>query len=143
MAHAEHAEHSNNGAVREIWVVTGILTVLTLVELGIGFYMMKVTNESWILALKGSIVILMMVKAFYIVAYFMHLKHELRNLIMTIVVPLALFIWFITAFLYEGNSYKNLRNTYDPYKKEQTTIKVEKKVGEHGEHSAEKHKAVE
>lgn len=143
MAQAGHAEHSNDGAVKEIWKVTGILTVLTLVELGIGFYMMKVTNESWILALKGSIVILMMVKAFYIVAYFMHLKHELRNLIMTIVVPLALFIWFITAFLYEGNSYKNLRNTYDPYKKEQTTIKVEKKAGEHSEHGAEKHKAVE
>lgn len=143
MAQAGHAEHSNDGAVREIWKVTGILTVLTLVELGIGFYMMKVTNESWILALKGSIVILMMVKAFYIVAYFMHLKHELRNLIMTIVVPLALFIWFITAFLYEGNSYKNLRNTYDPYKKAQTTIKVEKKEEAHGEHGSEKHKAVE
>jgi hypothetical protein len=58
-------------------------------------------------------------------------------------VPLALFIWFIIAFLYEGNSYKNLRNTYDPYKKAQTTIKVEKKAEEHGAHGAEKHKAVE
>jgi len=143
MAQAGHAEHSNNGAVKEIWKVTGILTVLTLVELAIGFYMMKVTNASLILALKGSIVILMMVKAFYIVAYFMHLKHELRNMIMTIVVPLALFIWFIAAFLYEGNSYKNLRNTYDPYKKEQTTIKVDKKAEGHGEHSSESHKAVE
>jgi hypothetical protein len=76
-----------------------------------------------------------MAKAFYIVAYFMHLKHEMKNLIMTIVVPLALFIWFIIAFLYDGNSFKNLRNTYDPYFKEQSTIKVEKKA--HG--SADKH----
>jgi cytochrome c oxidase subunit IV len=79
------------------------------------------------LLIKGVIVILMMAKAFYIVAYFMHLKHEIRNLIMTIVVPLALFIWFIIAFLYDGNSFKNLRNTYDPHYKEQSTIKVEKK----------------
>jgi hypothetical protein len=84
------------------------------------------------LAIKGSIVILMMAKAFYIVAYFMHLKHELKNLIMTIVVPLGLFIWFITAFLYDGNSFRNLRNTYDPYFKERSTIKVEKKEEGHG-----------
>ena len=76
---------------------------------------------------RSAIVILMMAKAFYIVAYFMHLKHEFKNLIMTIVVPLALFVWFIAAFLYDGNSFRNLRNTYDPHFKEQSTIKIEKK----------------
>jgi hypothetical protein len=76
---------------------------------------------------------LMMAKAFYIVAYFMHLKHELKNLIMTIVVPLALFIWFIAAFLSDGNSFRNLRNTYNPYFKAQSTIKVEPK--EEGAHA--------
>ncbi len=30
---------------------------------------------------------------------------------MSIAVPALLFIWFIFTFLYEGNSYKNLRNT--------------------------------
>ena len=140
MSEVLHVEHSKDGAVKEIWKVTGILTVLTLVELALGFYMMKLTNHKVILCIKGTIVILMMVKAFYIVGYFMHLKHELKNLIMTVVVPLLLFVWFIIAFLYEGNSYKNLRNTYDPYKKAQTEIKVEKKEEGHG---AEKHKAVE
>ena len=140
MSEVVHAEHSNDSAVKEIWKVTGILSILTIVELALGFYMMRLTDHRVILGIKGTIVILMMVKAFYIVGYFMHLKHELKNLIMTIVVPLLLFVWFIIAFLYEGNSYKNLRNTYDPYKKAQTEIKVEKK----GEgHAAEKHKAVE
>jgi hypothetical protein len=41
-------------------------------------------------------------------------------MIMTIVVPLMLFIWFILAFLGDGNSYKNLRNKYEPYYKEKT-----------------------
>ena len=140
MSEVVHAEHSSDGTVKEIWKVTGILTILTLVELAIGFWMMRIESPGSRLAMKGTIVILMMVKAFYIVGYFMHLKHELKNLIMTIVVPLLLFVWFITAFLYEGNSYKNLRNTYDPYKKAQTQIKVEKKEEGHG---AEKHKAVE
>jgi cytochrome c oxidase subunit IV len=88
--------------------------------------MIGMSNAGLKLAIKGSIVILMMSKAFYIVAYFMHLKHELKNLIMTIVVPLAIFIWFICAFLSDGNSFRNLRNTYDPHFKEQSTIKVEK-----------------
>lgn|SRR5574343_664076 len=132
MSHtAEHHEHAGGGT-KEIIRVTVILTVLTIVELIIGFWMIDIPLSSvgLRLALKGAIVILMMAKAFYIVAYFMHLKHEVKNLIMTIVVPLALFIWFIIAFLYDGNSFKNLRNTYDPYFKEQSTIKVEKK--EHG-----------
>lgn len=127
-----HAEHAGD-TKKEIIKVTVILTVLTIVELVLGFWMIGIPLEdaSLRLAIKGVIVILMMAKAFYIVAYFMHLKHELKNLIMTIVVPLALFIWFITAFLADGNSFRNLRNTYDPYYKERATIKVEKKA-EHG-----------
>ncbi len=56
----------------------------------------------------------------------MHLGDEIRNMIMTIVVPLMLFVWFIAAFLIDGNSYKNLRNQYDPHFKETTTVKEAK-----------------
>lgn len=127
MSHTAELHHDNGAAVKEIWKVTAYLTVLTIFELILGFCLMRITDQGFRLAVKGTIVILMITKAFYIVAYFMHLKHEVKNLIMTIVVPLALFFWFITAFLYEGNSYKNLRNTYDPYKKEQSQLKVVKK----------------
>ena len=133
---ATHDEHAGGG-VKEIIKVTIILSVLTAVELALGFWMMGMPLESGLrLAVKGAIVILMMAKAFYIVAYFMHLKHEIKNLIMTIIVPLCLFIWFIVAFLYDGNSFRNLRNTYDPHFKEQSTIKVEKK--EEGKHEEKK-----
>ena len=60
---------------------------------------------------KGMVCILTLAKAYYIVSIFMHLGDEIRNMIMTIVVPLCLFIWFIIAFLWDGNSWKNLRNT--------------------------------
>lgn len=126
------AQHEENHGTGEIKKVTIILSVLTIVELLLGFWMIDITSESLRLAIKGTIIILMMAKAFYIVAYFMHLKHELKNLIMTIVVPLGLFIWFIIAFLWDGNSFRNLRNTYDPYYKERATIKVEKKAEGHG-----------
>jgi cytochrome c oxidase subunit IV len=134
MEHTLNAE-TYKAAKKEIWKITIILTILTIIELGLGFWMYfskAALGESGIIFIKGVILILMIVKAFYIVAYFMHLKHEIRNMIMTICVPLMLFIWFITAFLYEGNSYSNLRNKYDGHLKEQTTIQVEEKHHEEG-----------
>jgi cytochrome c oxidase subunit IV len=61
------------------------------------------------------IVILTLAKAYYIVSIFMHLGDEIRNLIMTIIMPLTLFVWFIAAFLWDGGSYRTLRNRYDSY----------------------------
>ena len=142
MSQDTHAEHHHD-VIAEIKKVTIILSVLTIVELVLGFWMIGVTSPGMRLGIKGVIVILMMAKAFYIVAYFMHLKHELKNLIMTIVVPLALFIWFIAAFLSDGNSFRNLRNTYDRHFKEQSTIKVQEE-GAHatdGKPSRESHEA--
>ena len=114
-----HAENHDSGT-KAIWRTFWILLVLTIVELMLG-YLMIGKEGGFRLALKGTIIILMLAKAFYIVGYFMHLKHEIRNLIMTIMVPLALFLWFIIAFLYDGNSFRRLRNNYDSYHKEQST----------------------
>jgi hypothetical protein len=36
-----------------------------------------------------------------------------------------LFVWFIIAFLADGNSWKNLRNTYSPGAKAPTEEKAE------------------
>ncbi len=141
-ADANH-EANNAAAMAEIKKVTILLSVLTVIELILGFWMIGISSAALRLAIKGVIIILMMSKAFYIVAYFMHLKHEVKNMIMTIIVPLSLFVWFIAAFLWDGSSFKNLRNTYNPYFKEQATIKVEKKEAEHEavKHEAVKHKS--
>ena len=147
MSHSHNAdanhEASNAAAMAEIKKVTIILSVLTIIELILGFWMIGISSAALRLAIKGVIIILMMSKAFYIVAYFMHLKHEVKNMIMTILVPLLLCVWFIGAFLWDGGSFRNLRNTYDPHYKEQSTIKVEKKETEHGAatHEAVKHEA--
>jgi cytochrome c oxidase subunit IV len=142
MEHTLQAEH-HGGGTKEVIRVTIILSVLTIIELALGFTMMGIEAAGLRLAIKGTIVILMLAKAFYIVGYFMHLKHEVRNLIMTIVVPLFIFVWFITVFIYEGNSYKNLKSTYDPYKKEASTRKAEKKEEAKEIKTEEKKKAVE
>lgn len=48
-------------------------------------------------------IILTLFKAFYIVAYFMHLKHEIRKLSVTIVLPFLFIIWLIIGLIMEGN----------------------------------------
>jgi cytochrome c oxidase subunit IV len=130
------AEQHVGGGRKEIYRVTIILSVLTGVELALGFAMMKMPYEGLERHfVKGVILILMLAKAFYIVGFFMHLKHEIRNLIMTIVVPLFLFVWFIIAFLADGNSFKNDKNTWDRSHKERSQEKMP--VKEEGTHKLE------
>ena len=110
---------------KRIWRTTWLLSGITIVELGLGYLLYGTDFSSGLdIAIKGVIVILSLAKAFYIVSIFMHLGDEIRNLIMTIVVPLALFIWFIIAFLWDGDSWKNLRNQYRPV----DPVKYEKKA---------------
>jgi len=110
--------------VKRIWKTFWVLLIITIIELGLGLLMYATDFPGWLdLAIKGVIAILTLAKAFYIVSIFMHLGDEIRNMIMTIAVPLMLFIWFIAAFLWDGNSYKNLRNTYDKHFEERTTEK--------------------
>ncbi len=130
-------EQHVGGGTKEIWRVTIILSVLTLIELALGYSMMNMDDEGFLKHfIKGVILILMVAKAFYIVGYFMHLKHEIRNLIMTIVVPLFLFVWFITAFLFEGNSFKNNKNKWDRDHKERSLQQAPKRE-EEGTHKLE------
>jgi cytochrome c oxidase subunit IV len=115
--------HEPASSTKRIWKVFWILLIITLIELGLGLllYALDLPEGLRMHLIKGVNIILSLAKAYYIVSVFMHLGDEIRNMIMTIVVPLMLFIWFILAFLGDGNSYKNLRNKYDPYYREKGT----------------------
>ncbi len=112
-AEAEHSHGHNEGTGR-IWKIFWVLSFLTIIELALGYFLYfkgESIGSGVILATKIVIGVLTLLKAYYIVSVFMHLGDEVRNLIMTICVPLVLFVWFIIAFLMDGNSWKNLRNT--------------------------------
>ncbi len=120
----QHQDHGGTGVkaiMRTFWILLGI----TLFELLLATIHLK-TNGAFPpkAVLNGAYLILTCAKAFYIIAEFMHLRHEIKNLIMTIAVPALLFVWFIIAFLWDGNSYKELRNRYDEHHREQSLIKV-------------------
>jgi len=105
-------EHS--GGTKKIWKIFWVLSALTIIELALGYFLYAKSGSLGypvIISTKIVIGLLTLAKAYYIVSVFMHLGDEVRNLIMTIVVPLILFVWFIIAFLADGESWKNLRNT--------------------------------
>jgi cytochrome c oxidase subunit IV len=112
-AEAGHAHGHSEGTGR-IWKIFWVLSFLTIVELALGLFLYfkgEGIGHTAILTTKVVIGMLTLLKAYYIVSVFMHLGDEVRNLIMTITVPLVLFVWFIIAFLWDGNSWREMRNT--------------------------------
>lgn len=122
-----HSEHTFDA--KAIWRTFWILLGITCVELVVGMFIAP-NFPSLKLMFNFLYIILTGAKAFYIIAEFMHLKHEIKNMIMTIAIPALLFVWFLAAFLWDGNSYRNLRNKFDRHHAEQNNEKV---GGGHGE----------
>ena len=120
-----HASFDTKPIWRTFWLLLGI----TMVELALATIHLK-TGFPPKYVLNGVYLILTCAKAFYIIAEFMHLRHEIKNLIMTIAVPALLFVWFLIAFVSDGNSYRELRNKYDKYQLDQNNTKVAPEGGE-------------
>jgi cytochrome c oxidase subunit IV len=102
----EHSAHTGEIAKPNtawIWKTFWVITAITALEFAIAFVMPAST-------LRNSIfIILTICKAFFIVAEFMHLKHETKGLIWTILVPMSLLIWLLVALITEGNAiHKNI-----------------------------------
>lgn len=94
--------HEETMTKKKIWNVFWVLLGITAVEFIIalvcvpkGMFTHGIANIIYIL--------LTLLKAFYIVAFFMHLKFEKLGLIYCIVVPMIFIIGFIVAMLGEGN----------------------------------------
>lgn len=79
-----------------IWVTFWILLAITAIEFVLAFTVPAGGFRSTIF------IVLTLVKAFYIVAEFMHLKHEVKGLIYAIVLPPLFVIWLIGAMFIEG-----------------------------------------
>ena len=123
--HGAHATFDTKPIWRTFWILLGI----TMVELILATIHLK-TGFPPKYVLNGMYLILTCAKAFYIIAEFMHLRHEIKNMIMTIAVPALLFVWFIVAFLWDGASYNALRNRYDAHYRDANQTKVAPEGGE-------------
>ncbi|MBM3177835.1 MAG: cytochrome C oxidase subunit IV family protein [Bacteroidetes bacterium] len=84
--------------IKKLWRVALIMAIVTGIEFIFAF-----TLEAG--HLKTSIfVALTIVKAGYIVGEFMHLRHEVKVLYYSILIPMVFVVWFLVAMIYEGLS---------------------------------------
>jgi len=99
-----HAHESNT---KRIWLVFGLLSLVTIVEVYLGIekpHALYMTNLLSMNLLNWIFIILTVVKAYYIMWAFMHLEGEKSNLRWSIVGPLVfLILYLVFILLVEGN----------------------------------------
>jgi len=88
----------NKEKIQRIWRTALLLGIVTFLEFVIAF-----TMENSVL--RTSIFVgLTLVKAFYIVSEFMHLKYEVKVLIWSILIPTMFVVWLLITLLIEGEA---------------------------------------
>ncbi len=100
---AHHSEEEGAKMRKNIWFVTALLTVITIVEVTLGS-IIKQSSPSWPV-IKVLFIILTLIKAAYIVLSFMHLGHEKKSLKYVILVPYILFIIYLLILLLTESVY--------------------------------------
>lgn len=88
--------------IKKIWKVAGILGIVTAIEFVIAFTIGSGAFKTFIF------LALTIVKAFYIVAEFMHLSHERKALIWSILLPMIFVVFLIFILMYQGASIFNV-----------------------------------
>jgi cytochrome c oxidase subunit 4 len=102
-SHDAHADGEHEGMTRvKILQVLGILTAITAVEFFIALYLVPHGVMTYHAA-NPIYIVLTLLKAFFIVAYFMHLKFEKSALIYTIIVPILFIIGLILVLTNESH----------------------------------------
>jgi cytochrome c oxidase subunit IV len=88
-----HSEEHGKVVRKKIWMVTALLTAITVVEVLLGAYI-KQGSGAWPFV-KWSFIIMTILKAGYIVMVFMHLGEEKKSLKYVILFPYFLFMSYL------------------------------------------------
>ena len=103
---AHHAEETtvtvlppDKARIKKLWQVAGILGIITLIEFGVAFGVPHEMKDLRVWIFIGMTII----KAAYIVGEFMHLRHEVKVLFWSVLIPMIFIVWMLVAFVYEGS----------------------------------------
>ena len=105
--HAEHGEHETMTKGR-IWKVFFILLLITCVEFFIALVVAPKFGISSTIV-NPIYIVLTLLKAYFIVAFFMHLKFEKVGLALAIIVPILFIIGLILVLTNESHYWIDLR----------------------------------
>ncbi|MCC6721506.1 MAG: cytochrome C oxidase subunit IV family protein [Bacteroidia bacterium] len=92
-----YVPHTESHGTKDIWKTLIILGAITLFDIILYFAMPHSMFRNWVFIFFG------IVKAYYIVGSFMHLKNEKFELILIILVPMVLIIALVAGMLHDGN----------------------------------------
>lgn len=84
--------------IKKLWQVAGILGIITAIEFVVAFTVPHEMKDLRVWIFVGMTI----VKAGYIVGEFMHLRHETKVLMWSILIPIVFIVWMLVAFVYEG-----------------------------------------
>lgn len=90
--------------IKGILKIAVILLVITAIEFVIAFTVPAGGFKTIVF------ILLTIVKAFYIVSEFMHLSHEKKSLIWSILIPLIFVVFFLFIMIYQGSALFDLLN---------------------------------
>jgi len=107
--HVEHSEEHESMTRKKIWNVFFILLGITCVEFFIALYVVP-HYPKFHPFVNPIYIVLTLFKAFFIVAYFMHLKFETMSLIFAIIVPILFIIGLILVLTNESHHWIDLRS---------------------------------
>jgi cytochrome c oxidase subunit IV len=103
MAHSEQTTTvtvlpPDKARIKKLWQVAGILGIITAFEFAVAFLVPHEMKDVRV----WTFVVMTIVKAAYIVGEFMHLRHEVKVLMWSILIPIVFIVWMLVAFVYEG-----------------------------------------
>ena len=96
-----YVPHTESHGTKELWKTFWILLGITILDFILYFSMASPDIKM----LRNIIFIVMgLVKAYFIVGAFMHMKHEKVNLALIILVPTLFIVGLVMGLLYEGHA---------------------------------------
>jgi len=102
----EHTHEGGDQMVKTIWRVFWLMLIITIIEI-VGALLYP--HSAPRIVLNIFFVVMSLMKAFYIVGTFMHLKFEVKHMIYTILIPTIFLVYALAILLAEGMSWHHLQ----------------------------------
>lgn len=119
MATADGSE-ARKSIIRTFWILFGLTAFEFLIAFTKHLYpgWFGISEAASQMIVVVTFIVLTIFKAFYIVAEFMHLKHEVKRMAFTILIPFLFIIWLIIGLIVEGDYWGKQTSAPESYSEE-------------------------
>ncbi len=108
--HLHWTEEEYNDSKKDVLKTIIILSVVTVAEVGIAIaYDLFMGDSGGKIFINLLMAVASVIKVYYIMGTFMHLKHEKKWFILTVFLPFIFLAWAIIAFSADGASWHTMR----------------------------------